>query len=316
MKLSIVTTMYQSARFIEEFYARATRAASAMTDDYEIVFVNDGSPDESLSLAVALYQRDARVRVIDLSRNFGHHKAMMTGLEKTRGDLVFLIDVDLEEQPEWLGEFREVMTRTGADVVYGVQHRRKGNAFVRLSGAIYYRLFNALLQYPVPANVVTARLMTRRYVDSLVQHRDREMTLAPLWVITGYHQTPVTVEKRSRGETSYSVPRRIATFVDMVTSFSNRPLIYIFYLGTAIMALSAVYGAFLVWKTARGEVGVSGWPTVIASIWFLGGTTIFCLGVIGVYLSKIFTESKDRPYTIIREEHDHAAAPGAARECR
>ena len=306
MKLSVVTTMYQSARYIEEFYQRASRSAAAMTDDYEILFVNDGSPDESLSLAVALYERDPRVRVIDLSRNFGHHKAMMTGLEKARGDLIFLIDVDLEEQPEWLAEFREVMMRTGADVAYGVQQRRKGNALERLSGTIYYRSFNALLHHPVPQNVVTARLMTRRYVDSLVQHRDREMTLAPLWVITGYHQTPVTVEKQSRRESSYSVPRRIATFVDMVTSFSNRPLIYIFYLGTAIMAVSAAYGVFLVWKTARGEVGVSGWPTVIASIWFLGGTTIFCLGVIGIYLSKIFTESKDRPYTIIREEYDHA----------
>jgi len=307
MKLSVVTTMYQSARYIEEFYKRASRSAAAMTDDYEILFVNDGSPDESLSLAVALYERDARVRVVDLSRNFGHHKAMMTGLERARGDLIFLIDVDLEEQPEWLAEFREVMIRTGADVAYGVQQSRKGNAFERLSGAVYYRSFNALLSHPVPANVVTARLMTRRYVDSLVQHRDREMTLAPLWVITGYHQTPVTVEKQSHSESTYSLPRRIATFVDMVTSFSNRPLIYIFYLGSAIMALSAVYGVFLVWKTARGEVGVSGWPTVIASIWFLGGTTIFCLGVIGVYLSKIFTESKDRPYTIIREDYDHAA---------
>lgn len=306
MKLSVVTTLYRSANFIADFYERVSRAASTITDDYELIFVNDGSPDDSLQRAIALYEQDCRVRIVDLSRNFGHHKAMMTGLARVRGDLVFLIDVDLEEQPEWLLEFRKVMDQTGADVVYGVQQRRKGKLVERWSGAIFYRSFNALLQHPVPANVVTARLMTRRYVNSLVQHREREMTMAPLWVITGYDQVPMKVDKASRGGTSYNVPRRIAAFVDMVTSFSNRPLVYIFYLGSVIMAVSATYAVVLIWKATHGEVGVPGWPTLIVSIWFLGGITIFCLGIIGVYLSKVFIESKDRPYTIVRHEYDRA----------
>jgi len=305
MKLSIVTTLYKSAPYIAEFYERATRAATSMTTEYEIVFVNDGSPDEAVEKAIALHQRDLHVRVIDLSRNFGHHKAMMTGVEHARGELVFLLDVDLEEQPEWLNEFHRIMQSSGADVVYGVQARRKGGAFERLSGAIFYRGFNALLDHPIPENAVTARLMTRRYVNSLVQHRDREMTMAPLWAITGYQQTPVVVDKKSRRETSYSVRHRVAALVDNITSFSNRPLVYIFYLGSFIMFVSACAAAVLIWKTEHGEVGVPGWPTLIISIWFLGGVTIFCLGVIGVYLSKIFTETKDRPYTIVRADYDH-----------
>jgi putative glycosyltransferase len=313
MKLSIVTTLYRSSAYIADFYERATRAAAAMTSDYELVFVNDGSPDDALERAIALHRRDTHVRVLDLSRNFGHHKAMMTGIEHARGDLVFVLDVDLEEQPEWLTEFSRVMEQTGADVVYGVQLRRKGGVFERVTGTIYYKSFNALLDHPIPENSVTARLMTRRYVDSLVTHRDRAMTMAPLWVMTGYQQVPVAVEKKSRGETSYSVRRRISALVDNVTSFSNRPLVYIFYLGSLIMFVSGCAAAYLIWKTEHQQVVVPGWPTLIVSIWFLGGITIFCLGVIGVYLSKIFTETKDRPLTIVRADYDHRSAPARER---
>jgi len=308
MKLSVVTTLYKSAAYVQEFYERATRAAAALTQDYELLFVNDGSPDDSCERAVALHRHDTHVRVLDLSRNFGHHKAMMTGLQHARGDLIFLLDVDLEEQPEWLREFHETLARTRADSVYGVQARRKGGWFERLAGGIYYKSFNAWLDHPVPENAVTARLMTRRYVDSLVQHRDREMTMAPLWAMTGYAQLALPVVKQSRRETSYRFRNRVANLVDNITSFSNRPLVYIFYLGTLIMLVSGAYGAWLIWKTTHGEIGVPGWPTLIVSIWFLGGITIFCLGVIGVYLSKVFAETKDRPYTIVRADYDHDAA--------
>jgi putative glycosyltransferase len=308
MKLSIVTTLYKSAPYIQEFYERATRVASALTSDYELLFVNDGSPDDACAQAIALHRRDVHVRVLDLSRNFGHHKAMMTGLQHARGDLMFLIDVDLEEQPEWLNGFYETMNETGADAVYGVQARRKGGWFERFAGAAYYKSFNAWLDHPVPENAVTARLMTRRYVDSLVQHRDREMTMAPLWAMTGYQQIATPVAKQSRRDTSYRFSNRVANLVDNITSFSNRPLVYIFYLGTLIMCVSAAYGMWLIWRATHGEVGVPGWPTVIVSIWFLGGITIFCIGVIGVYLSKVFSETKDRPYTIVRADYDHEAA--------
>jgi putative glycosyltransferase len=309
MKLSIVTTLYRSAEHVDQFYRRMSSAAAAFTPDYELVFVNDGSPDDALDRVLGLYASDPHVRVIDLSRNFGHHKAIMTGLAHVRGDLVFLLDVDLEEQPEWLSEFHATMVRTGADVVYGVQAARKGRLFDRITGAMFYSSFNALLEHPIPRNVVTARLMTRRYVRSLVQHRDREVTLAALWVITGFHQVAVTIEKSSGTRSAYTFGHRVAVFVNAVTSFSNRPLVYIFYLGCLIMAVSATYGLVLIWRTMHGEVGVPGWPSLIVSVWFLGGVMIFCLGVIGVYLSKVFTETKERPYTVIRAIYDHSAEP-------
>src|SRR5262249_22005503 len=153
------TTLYYSAPYLEEFYARIKTEAERITHDYEIIFVNDGSPDNALNIAIALYENDDQVRIIDLSRNFGHHKAIMTGLAHARGSLVFLIDSDLEEEPELLGKFYNEIHNSGADVVYGVQRTRKGGFFERISGSIFYRIFNWLSIYPIPQNLITVRLM-------------------------------------------------------------------------------------------------------------------------------------------------------------
>ncbi len=332
LALSIVTSMYASAPYIREFHARCTAAAQRLTDAYEIIFVNDGSPDESLSLALDLHAQDPHVRVIDLSRNFGHHKALMTGLAHARGDLVFLIDVDLEEDPAWLSTFHDALRgsaaesssvensgaesrgveNSGADVIYGVQDSRKGGWFERRAGQAFFALFNQMLAHPIPANVVTARLMTRRYVRALVSHEERELCLAGLWVITGFEQRPLTVTKGHRGGSSYSTRARLSAFANAITSFSNRPLVYIFQIGAAVMALSVAAGALLLYQSLSGEIGVPGWASIMVSIWFLGGLIIFCVGVIGMYLAKIFTEIKRRPYTIVRAEYgpdDRAGNP-------
>jgi putative glycosyltransferase len=307
MRLSIVTTMYRSAPYLKEFYERASMAARALTDDFEIIFVNDGSPDDSLGLAVALFEQDARVRVIDLSRNFGHHKAIMTGLAHARGDLVFLIDSDLEEAPESLARFYAELKEHRADVIYGVQQKRKGNTFERVSGKLFYKAFNALSTDPLPPNVITVRLMSCRYVAALLQHREREVNIAGLWVITGFKQIPLVIQKKSRPESTYSLRRKLAVLVSAVTSFSNKPLIFIFYLGCVIVALSGVAAAYLVVRRIIFGVLLEGWPSLIVSIWLLGGITIFCVGLIGIYLSKMFMEVKQRPYTIIREIYEREA---------
>ena len=307
--LSIVTSMYQSAPFLREFCERAAIAAASLTEAYEIVLVDDGSSDDSLAIALDLHRRDPRIKVIDLSRNFGHHKALMTGLTKATGDLVFLIDCDLEEDPAWLGTFHQLLRARGGDVVYGVQTTRKGRWFERTAGRVFFSVFNHMLTHPIPPNIVTARLMTRRYVDALVQHDEREMTLAPLWQITGFVQHASLVVKRSRPGSSYSFRRRVSVFVSNITAFSNRPLIYIFQVGIAVMLLSVVAGAVLFYQWLSGGIGVPGWASIMVSIWFLGGLMIFCIGVIGIYLAKVFTETKRRPYTIVRAEHGFTVGP-------
>lgn len=302
MKLSIVATLYQSAPYITEFHQRASAAAiQLVADSYEIVLVNDGSPDNSVDLAVQLAECDGHVVVVDLSRNFGHHKAMMTGLAHATGDRVFLIDSDLEEEPECLIAFAEQMQNDLCDVVYGVQERRKGGWFERWSGQWFYRFFKVLTGLALPENIVTARLMTRRYVDALLRHEEREVFMAGLWHITGFAQRPQTVKKHSTSETTYTFRRKMSLLVNSVTSFSNAPLVSIFYIGVSISLFAIFYIAYLFTHWIFLAKPLSGWTSVMASIWLLGGMVISFIGVLGIYLSKIFSETKQRPYTIVRQ---------------
>lgn len=302
MKLSVVATLYQSAPYINEFHERVSTAARQLVgDDFEIILVNDGSPDSSLDLAIKLTEKDTHVGVVDLSRNFGHHKAMMTGLAQATGEHVFLIDIDLEEEPEWLLSFAEQMNQEACDVVYGVQERRKGNWFERWSGQWFYRFFKALTGLALPKDVVTARLMTRRYVDALLRHEEREVFMAGLWHITGFDQRAFAIIKHSTSETTYTFRRKMSLLVNSVTSFSNAPLVSIFYVGVSISLFALVYIAYLVTHWLFLAKPMSGWTSVMASIWLLGGMVISFIGVVGIYLSKIFSETKQRPYTIVRQ---------------
>lgn len=304
MKLSIVATLYQSVAYIDEFYRRMRAAAQILVgDDYEIILVNDGSPDDSVDMAVQLTEHDSHVVVVDLSRNFGHHKAMMTGLAHASGEQIFLIDSDLEEEPEWLLAFAEQMATDKSDVVYGVQEKRKGGLFERWSGQWFYGLFKLLTGLTLPENVVTARLMSRRYVDALLRHEEREVFMAGLWHITGFVQRPHTIKKHCTSETTYTFSRKMSLLVNSVTSFSNAPLISIFYIGISISLFSSIYIAWLLINWMLLSKPLSGWTSVMASIWLLGGMIISFIGVVGIYLSKIFSETKRRPYTIVRQVH-------------
>lgn len=301
MKLSVVATLYQSSVYIDEFCRRAGASARQLAgEEHEIILVNDGSPDDSLAVALRVAEVTPHVTVVDLSRNFGHHKAMMTGLAHTRGERVFLIDSDLEEEPEWVIRFSELMDLEGCEVVYGVQDRRKGGWFERVSGRCFYRGVRALTGLRIPENAVTARLMVRRYVDALVRHEEREVFMAGLWHITGFAQHPYTVTKRSMNETTYTLRRKLSLLVNSVTSFSNRPLIGIFYTGFTVFAIAGLYTTYLIVNWLFLARPLSGWTSVMASIWLLGGIVISFIGVIGIYLSKVFSETKHRPYTIVR----------------
>lgn len=301
MKFSIVATLYQSAPYVKEFYRRATAVAQRYAGDfYEIILVNDGSPDASLDIAVALSAEDHHVVVIDLSRNFGHHKAMMTGLDYSSGEHVFLIDSDLEEEPEWFTDFQEVLTTENSDVVYGVQSKRKGSRYEQLSGSIYYRLFRGLTGIEQPDNIVTARLMSRRYVDALLLHRERELNIGGLWVITGFKQIALAVVKHSSSPTTYSFRKKISHLVNAVTSFSNLPLVFTFYSGLIISGTAVCFILLLLAKYLIISTIPSGYTSIVLSIWLFSGLIISFVGIQGIYISKIFTEIKQRPYTIVR----------------
>ncbi|MGI5912890.1 MAG: glycosyltransferase family 2 protein, partial [Syntrophomonadaceae bacterium] len=295
MKLSIVTTMYWSEAYLEEFYQRCKIEAQKITSDYEIILVNDGSPDLSLQKAIELSERDKQVIVVDLSRNFGHHKAIMTGLSYTSGDLVFLIDCDLEEEPELLPLFYSSLTEEDCDVVFGVQKSRKGSFFEKCSGEVFYLFINYLSEIDIPRNVITARLMKRRYVDSLLQFREQELFLAGIWYITGFNQIAVEVDKHSTSKTTYKLKNKVAIAINAITSFSNKPLLLIFNLGMIMTLISSIYILYLIVRKVFYGQSLIGWTSLIVSVWFIGGLIISFIGIIGIYISKIFIETKNRP---------------------
>ncbi|WP_269623425.1 glycosyltransferase family 2 protein [Prochlorococcus marinus] len=299
--LSIVSTLYNSQKYIEDFYQRSLLVSEDVFHDIEFILVNDGSPDKSINVATSLSEKDFRVNVINLSRNFGHHKAMMTGLKYAQGDLIWLIDIDLEEQPEWLTEFREVLNNENVDCVYGVQSSRKGNAFEKITGSLFYSLINMLIGMEFPRNIVTARLMTSRYKESLCKFTESHPVLNYLTLLTGYDQKAIEVEKLSTSPTSYTLSKKIHAFVDSITSSTSAPLVGMFYLGIIIFILSLFLSIALAINILVLLNPVPGWASIIISIWLSTGLLISSLGLIGIYVSRIFIETKRRPYSIVKE---------------
>lgn len=300
--LSIVASMYKSSPYLREFCARSTAAAEKITPDFEIVLVNDGSPDDSLEVAIELHRADPRIVVVDLSRNFGHHKAMMTGLMHASGERGFLIDCDLEEPPESLNKFWEKLDGDlNLDVVYGMQENRKGGWFERWSGRAFHHLFNMLSPIKTAGSELTTRLMTSRYVTALIAHQDKEIFMAGLWASTGFKQVGIPVEKAYRMSSSYTLHKKISLAVNAITNFSNVPLYLIFILGVFLSccAFLLVIFYFFQWYFST-KPGVDGFTSIIISIWLVGGVILMAIGLIGIYLGKIFSEVKPWPFVIIR----------------
>ena len=305
MRISVVTTLYNSGPYVREFVERMHSELQKVTDDQELILVDDGSPDDALQTAVALIDTEPGLKVLELSRNFGHHKAMMTGLEHATGDVIFLIDVDLEEPPELLGPFLDALQREKVDVVYGFQRARKGGLMERVGGQLAWRLLDLLLPVKIPHNHSTVRLMTRDYVKALIQHKEQKTAIGGLWVLTGFRQKGMAFDKGRRRGTSYRLSHRLLVLLDSVTSFSELPLFLIFFIGCAVVFGSAVVGVYLIIRRLNGYMA-EGWVSTIVSISFFGGLTVFSIGIVGLYVSRIFIETKGRPYTLIRRIHTKA----------
>ena len=228
---------------------------------------------------------------------------MWTGLQHARGDWVFLIDCDLEEAPEWLELFADKEQTTGADLIYGVQEKRP-TAAACWSGWLFYKLFNVLSEMRLPENVMTVRLMSRRFVDALLGHHEASFTIAPLSILTGFVQVGVPVPKQRKRSTTYSFARRVSVLVHNVTAYSNKPLVVSFYLGVLIMLASTFAAGGLIVARLFFDTILSGWPSLMVSIWMLGGLILFVQGVQGIYLAKIYLEVKRRPVAIVRHLYD------------
>jgi putative glycosyltransferase len=314
VRISIVTTLYRSAPYVEEFFHRAVAAVAPVADEIQVVFVDDGSPDDSLRIARSLIGSDGvEVKVVELSRNFGHFQAVMTGLDHADGDLVYLLDSDLEEAPELFSRLYEEIAAGPADdpvdVAFGVARARKGSLTERVGGVLFYRLINLLSRVEIPVNAIMARVMTRRYVDALLKHRERELFLNGVMTITGFRQIAVPVDKPGRDTTTYGRLHRLSVALQAVTAFSDKPLTIIFVTGMTLSALSGLVVLYLLFTALVLDVHyLSGWASLLAMTCFLSGLMLASIGVVGFYLGRVFIEVKGRP-VIVKAVHEEPAHP-------
>ncbi|MBY0408070.1 MAG: glycosyltransferase family 2 protein, partial [Rickettsiales bacterium] len=293
--LSVVSPVYKAEAFLREFHERMSKAAQALTPDYEIIYVHDGSPDASLAQLMALYEADERVVVIDLSRNFGQHKAIYTGLMHARGQLVYVLDGDLEDLPEWLQAFHQVMQDKDADVVMGAQVTRQGSFSKRWMGVVFYAMMAHVFRVNVVKNIVTARLMTRRYVQTLIAHKEQEFELSVVGSHIGFTRVVVPVQRHGRQGSGYHFMKRVRFMVNYIASSTTEPLHWIMPVGWACVVLGGVLAL-----DALGGKGPARAAWLLSSVWLVGGFLLVSLGGVAVYVGKVFHEVRGRPPTIIR----------------
>jgi putative glycosyltransferase len=302
LMISIVTSLYMTEELIEEFYRRSVTAAETITDNFEIIMVNDGSPDNSLARAVALHQSDKRVKVIDLARNFGHHPAIRAGLDYAQGELIYVLDGDLEEDPAWLPLFYDTLNKNpDTDVVYGIQKDREGSFVRRALGKVYYKALSFLSNAEIEPDHCNARLMTRRYLESLKLLKDYTFSLESHFAYTGYKQISEIVTKPYKGESSYTFRKKINLALNTILGNSAFPLEIMSIGGLCITVLSALVVLLLTTKRILFGAVVAGNTIIVGSIWLIGGMTIFCLGIVGLYISRIFLEAKNYPVYIVKK---------------
>ena len=299
--LSVIVPVFNESAVIRAFYDRATQALSAIPDiTYELIFVDDGSRDDSYQQLGGLAAADPHLRVIKFSRNFGHQIAITAGLDLAEGDCLAVIDADLQDPPEVIGDMIQKW-REGFDVVYGVRADRDGEGQMKLlTASVFYRLLNRITKINIPVDVGDFRLMSRRAANHLRKLREQDRFVRGLVSWIGFRQTGVSYhrDKRFAGETKYPYRKMIKFALDGITSFSTMPLKIATWMGYAASALAFLYLASVFVQKLMGYT-VEGWATIMVALLFIGGTQLICLGIIGEYVGRIFSESKGRPLYIV-----------------
>ncbi len=312
--VSVVAPMRDEQEGAREFYRRVTGALEGV--EFELVIVDDGSRDGTAEVLAELADSDPRVKVVELSRNFGHQTAVTAGLDTARGDAVVMIDADLQDPPELIPTMLESW-RNGADVVYAVRTRREGETtFKRTTANLFYRLISKLSDVELQANSGDFRLLDRRALDALLEMRERNRYLRGMTVWVGFTQTAVEYERDPRfaGETKYPLRKMIRFALDAIVSFSHTPLQVATVLGFVFAGLAFLGIPVAIGMRIAGQF-VPGITTTVISVLLLGGIQLMAIGIIGEYVGRIYDEVKQRPLYLVRRRRNvdlvADAAPGS-----
>ena len=302
-EISVVAPMHNEADNLDPFFERVGRILDQAGCRWEIVCVNDGSSDDTLERLLDWHAREPRIKVIDLSRNFGKEVALTAGLDHASGAAVVPIDADLQDPPELIPEMI-ARWREGYDMVYATRRLRHGETAVkRTTASLFYRLLDRISEVHIPRNTGDFRLMDRRVVEALRRMPERTRFMKGLFAWVGFRQTAVYYDRDPRlaGETSWNYWRLWRLAVDGITSFSAAPLKVWSYVGLFLSLSALLYAAFLVIRVFVQGIDVPGYASMMVVILFLGGMQLITLGILGEYLARVFTEVKQRPLYLIRE---------------
>ena len=302
-RLSIVVPCFNEEQVICETNRRLVEAAEATCLSFEIVYVDDGSVDATGELLRKLQAADSRIRLVQLSRNFGHQVAITAGLEHASGDAVVLIDADLQDPPEIMVEMVHRWL-DGWDVVYGVRTDRDGESvFKTQSARLFYRLIQALSPTPIPLDTGDFRLMDRKVVEALLSMPERDRFLRGMVTWVGFRQTPVHYQRAPRfaGTTKYPFKKMLHFALDGVFSFSVLPLRLATILGLTSSCLALVGGLLAIVNRVWTDHWVVGWTSLFLAVLFLGGVQLTCVGIIGEYVGRTYGEAKRRPLYFVQE---------------
>ena len=302
--LSIVVPCFNEEECLAELHARLTAAARASVgEDYELVLINDGSKDRSWAIMRELAERDSRVLAINLSRNHGHQLALTAGLDLCRGEKILIIDADLQDPPELLGDMLATMDREGADVVYGVRKARAGETrFKRASAAAFYRLLARATEVDMPVDAGDFRLMSRRSLDALLAMPEQSRFIRGMVAWIGFRQVPILYDRKERfaGTTKYPLGKMISFALDALTGFSSAPLKLASHAGLWLSAGSVLIVLYILYAWAVGR-SVPGWTSLMLVVVVVGAIQMFVLGLLGEYIGRLYNEAKRRPLYIIQE---------------
>ena len=299
--ISVVAPFFNEEQAIDRFFKEVIAALENIGAKWEIICVDDGSQDCTLEQLLAAAQTHPRIKVVALTRNFGKESALTAGMEACAGDVVVLIDADLQDPPTLIEDMLQKW-REGYDVVHGVRRSRHQDSLAkRITADAFYRVFNSLTSVPVPANTGDFRLMDRRVADRLQELPERTRFMKGLFAWLGYTSAAVYYDRpgREEGESTWSYWKLWNFALDGLTSFSTMPLRVWTYIGLIVSLLSFIYASFLVFKTMIIGVDLPGYASLMVVILFLGGIQLISLGVLGEYLGRVFIEVKKRPIYLI-----------------
>lgn len=302
--ISILIPLYNETDNLIPLYKRISDALKEENIKYEIIFVNDGSNDNSLEILERLHHRDYRVKIISFTRNFGHQIALSAGIDFSVGNAVIMMDADLQHPPELIPKMIRLW-KTDYEIVNCIRQENKDvNKFKKYSSDFFYKFFNKISQSSLPGGSSDFRLIDQKVVNTIKNLKERSRFLRGLIYWTGYNHINISykVPKRQFGKSKYSIIKMIKLAINGITSFSTFPLRISTYIGISVTVLSFIYAVYAILMRIFSNKTITGWTSLLVTILFLGGIQLLSIGVIGEYISKIFQETKQRPLYIIHRK--------------